>query len=240
MAARPLAVGVTIKPADLKVDKVVPATFPKGAFSKMEEVVDRSVISNILVDEPVLDARLAPRGSGVGLAPIIPVGMRAVSIRVNDVAGSPALCCPGMRVDVLVTGRPAQPERHGYHHLPAEHAGSLGRARRCSPTPGPGDSRSDRDLAGHDPAQAEILTLANGEGRIQLVLRNGSDQRNHEDAGQELSELYGGPRQQSPERGAPRPRRRGSWCCRAAHRPAASSSARPDCGDPGHPDGAWK
>ena len=44
VAVRPLAVGVTIKPADLRVDKIVPAAFPKGAFSKMEEVVDRSVI----------------------------------------------------------------------------------------------------------------------------------------------------------------------------------------------------
>ena len=45
------------------------------------------VVSNVLLDEPVLEGRLAARGSGLGLAPIIPPGMRAVSVRVNDVGG---------------------------------------------------------------------------------------------------------------------------------------------------------
>ena len=43
--------------------------FPKGAFSKVEDVLDRPVISNILLDEPLLEGRLAVKGSGLGLAP---------------------------------------------------------------------------------------------------------------------------------------------------------------------------
>ena len=80
--------------------------FPKGAFSKVEDVLDRPVISNILLDEPILEGRLAAKGSGLGLAPTIPVGMRAVSVRVNDVAGVAGFVLPGMHVDVLVTGHP--------------------------------------------------------------------------------------------------------------------------------------
>src|SRR5579884_2102505 len=106
LAARPLTVGTMVKPTDVKVGHIVAAAFPKGGFSKVEEVVDRPVISNILLDEPVLEGRLAARGSGLGLAPIIPVGMRAVSVRVNDVAGVAGFVMPGMRVDVLVTGQP--------------------------------------------------------------------------------------------------------------------------------------
>src|SRR5258708_27439544 len=106
LAARPLSLGITVKPADVKIGKVPAATFPKGAFSKAEEVVDRPVTSSILVDEPIFEGRLALRGSGSGLAPIIPVGMRAVSVRVNDVVGVAGFVLPGMRVDVLVTGRP--------------------------------------------------------------------------------------------------------------------------------------
>src|ERR1700683_3387575 len=106
LAARPLSVGTTVKPADIKLGKVPIAAFPKGAFSKAEEVIDRPLISNILIDEPVLEGRLAVRGSGLGLAPIIPVGMRAVTVRVNDVTGISGFVLPGMRVDVLVTGRP--------------------------------------------------------------------------------------------------------------------------------------
>src|SRR3954465_328143 len=84
VAAKALPLGLTIKPDDLKLAKVPPDQFPKGAFSKLEEVVERPVISNILADEPILEGRLAAKGSGQGLAPIIPVGMRAVAVRVSD------------------------------------------------------------------------------------------------------------------------------------------------------------
>src|SRR3954453_16279226 len=107
VASKQLDVGVAIKADDVKLTKVSSDFFPKGAFSKIEEVVDRPVVNTILVDEPVQEARLAVRGSGLGLAPIIPVGLRAVSVRVSDVAGVAGFVLPGLRVDVLVTGRPA-------------------------------------------------------------------------------------------------------------------------------------
>src|SRR5579862_5717315 len=73
VATRPLGVGVMIKPADVKVVKVGADAFPKGAFAKVEDVLDRPVISNILLEDPLLDGRLATKGSGLGLAPTIPV-----------------------------------------------------------------------------------------------------------------------------------------------------------------------
>src|SRR6202034_4941910 len=106
LAARPLAVGTTVKPADIKLGKMPASAFPKGAFGKPEEVIDRPLVSNILMDEPILEGRLAARGSGLGLAPTIPVGMRAVTGGVDDVAGVAGFVIAGMRVDVLVTGRP--------------------------------------------------------------------------------------------------------------------------------------
>src|SRR5260370_37179885 len=108
VASRPLGVGTSVRATDVKLSKVPASAFPKGAFSKPEEVIDRPVTGAILLDEPLLEGRLAIRGSGVGLAPIIPVGMRAVSVRVNDVAGVTGFVLPGMRVDVLVTGRPPE------------------------------------------------------------------------------------------------------------------------------------
>jgi pilus assembly protein CpaB len=94
VATRPLSVGVMVKPPDIKVVKIGTEGFPKGAFSKVEEVLDRPVVSNILLDEPILEGRLAVKGSGLGLAPTIPVGMRAVSVRVNDVAGVAGFVLP--------------------------------------------------------------------------------------------------------------------------------------------------
>src|ERR1700683_2094294 len=106
VATRPLSVGVMVRASDVKIAKIAAESFPKNAFSKVEDVLERPVVSNILLDEPILEGRLATRGSGLGLAPTIPVGMRAVSVRVNDVAGVAGFVIPGMHVDVLVTGKP--------------------------------------------------------------------------------------------------------------------------------------
>src|SRR5260370_6694096 len=106
VAARPLSVGTNVKPADIKLVKIASSAFPKGAFGKAEEVIDRPVISNVLLDEPILEGRLAARGSGLGLAPVIPVGMRGVTVRVNDVSGLAGFVLPGMRADVLLTSQP--------------------------------------------------------------------------------------------------------------------------------------
>src|SRR5208282_3284011 len=106
VAAQPLSPGASITAGELKTIRVPVNLFPKGGYSRIEEVVGRPVISTIGADEPVVDSRLAARGSGFGVAPMIPPGMRAASVRVNDVAGVAGFVLPGMRVDVLVTGRP--------------------------------------------------------------------------------------------------------------------------------------
>jgi pilus assembly protein CpaB len=54
VTTRPLSVGGTLKPADVKITKIAASAFPKGAYSKVEEVLDRPVISNILMEEPIL------------------------------------------------------------------------------------------------------------------------------------------------------------------------------------------
>ncbi|HLJ47237.1 MAG TPA: Flp pilus assembly protein CpaB [Bryobacteraceae bacterium] len=190
MAARPLGVGTTVKATDIKVGKMPASAFPKGAFSKPDEVVDRPVTSPILMDEPILEGRLAARGSGVGLAPIIPVGMRAVSVRVNDVAGVAGFVLPGMRVDVLVTGRP--PEMNGVITSTCLQNILVLSAGTTIQADGKGQAiQAPTVTLLVNPEQAETLTLANNEGHIQLVLRNGSDQTIEKTAGRELRQLYG-------------------------------------------------
>lgn len=103
LAAKPLAAGQTIKAEDVTLAKVPIDQFPKGGFEKVGEVLGRPVISSVLAEEPIREGRLGARGAGLGLAPIIPLGMRAVSVRVNEVVGVAGFALPGLRVDVLVT-----------------------------------------------------------------------------------------------------------------------------------------
>lgn len=190
VAAKPLAVGVNVKPDDVKIIKVPQAGFPKGAFTKVEEVIDRPVVSNILLDEPILDGRLAARGAGMGLAPVIPVGMRAVSVRVNEVVGVAGFVLPGMHVDVLVTGRPPGDQTFSMTTTVLQDISVLSAGQTIQP-----DSRGQAINAPVvtllvTPEQAEVLTLAGTETKIQLVLRNSSDKSITETAGRKLQELY--------------------------------------------------
>lgn len=204
VATRPLGVGVMVKPPDVKIVKVGTDSFPKGAFSKVEEVLDRPVVSNILLDEPVLDGRLAVKGSGLGLAPTIPVGMRAVSVRVNDVAGVAGFVLPGMRVDVLVTGRPPN-DAGDVTSTVLQNILVLSAGQTIQP-----DARGQAIQAPTvtllvTPEQAETLTLAGADGHIQLVLRNSSDQTIEKTPGRYISELYGMGKRPTPKLELPVP-----------------------------------
>jgi pilus assembly protein CpaB len=227
VAVKPLGVGVMIKPTDVKVQKIAASAFPKGAFSKVEEVLDRPVISNILLDEPVLNGRLAPKGSGLGLAPTIPVGMRAVSVHVNDVASVAGFVLPGMRVDVLVTGKPPGGEGD-MTTTSLQNMLVLSAGTTLQP-----DARGNAIQAPTvtllaTPEQAETLTLANSDGRIQLVLRNSSDHTIEKTDGTYVSELYHMGRRPTAKPVAPRPRPRPVETVRAAPPPPPPAPPPPD------------
>ena len=189
IAARPLPLGAILDRSSLKLRHVTEDMAPKGGFSKIEDVIDRPVISPIEPDEAVTETRIAARGSGFGLAPLIPPGMRAISVRVNDVVGVAGFVLPGMRVDVLVTGRPPNVSdtitRTVLQNIPVLSAGQTIQT----------DAKSQAITTPVvtllvTPNDAEALTLANNEGHIQLVLRNSTDQQFSDTHGRHLHELY--------------------------------------------------
>jgi pilus assembly protein CpaB len=192
VAARPLNIGTTVKAEDLKVTKVPSAQLPKGSFSKVEDVLDRPLISNVLLDEPLVEGRLARRGDGVGLAPVIPAGMRAVTVRVNDVVGVAGFVLPGMRVDVLITGEPpGRGQRTTKTILQNMLVLSAGATTQTDQTGKPVNAPNVTLLV--TPQQAEAITLAQNGGIIQLILRNGGDQNIEKTDGISLHSLYGVP-----------------------------------------------
>src|ERR1017187_7563396 len=189
VAAQPLPPGASIAAEAVKTVRVPEKLFPHGGFSKAEEVVGRPVVSSTQPEEPVVEARIAPRGSGFGVAPMIPPGMRALAVRVNDVAGVAGFVLPGARVDVLVTGRP--PGADDTVTTPVlEDVAVLSAGQTVE-----ADSHSQSMSVPVvtllvTPAQAVSLTLAASEGKIQLVLRNSGDRQTAPTRGRELRELY--------------------------------------------------
>jgi pilus assembly protein CpaB len=149
---------------------------------------------------------------------MIPPGMRALSVRVNDVVGVAGFVLPGMRVDVLVTGHP--PEREDtvtttvLQNIPVL---SAGQSIQADAKGQPINTAVVTLLV--SPPQAEALTLANSEGHIQLVLRNSTDQQVASTPGRRLRELYAIERPAAPEpKTAPAP---------AASRRSTSTPPRP-------------
>lgn len=205
VATEILPLGLAIKPNHVKVVKMPAEMLPKTSFSKVDDVLDRSVISPIMQDEPLLEGRLAPRGSGMGLAPIIPNGMRAVAVRVNEVIGVAGFILPGMRVDVLVTGRPANGSANDVTTTVLQNITVLSANQQMQPDKGQAINATVVNVL-VTPEQAELLTLAGVDGRVTLVLRNAIDQKTDPVPLHDTSELYNGTKKPKPVEVARAPR----------------------------------
>src|SRR5271165_3536615 len=104
-AAGDIRLGTILTAANLTTTEIA-GTLPKGALLKPEDAIGRGVIADLYQGEPVIDSRLAPMGSGGGLAASIKPGMRACAVKVDEVVGVAGFVTPGMRVDVLASGDP--------------------------------------------------------------------------------------------------------------------------------------
>ena len=190
VAAKALPAGATLDRASVKLRSLPESAVPTGGFLRLDDVLDRPVISPIQPDEPVVEARIAAKGSGMGLAPLIPPGMRAISVRVNDVVGVAGFVLPGMRVDVLVTGRPPN-QNDTVTRTVLQNIAVLSAGQTIQT-----DGKSQSMVVPVvtllvDPQEAEALTLANNDGHIQLVLRNSTDGKRAQTPGRQLHDLYG-------------------------------------------------
>jgi len=106
VASADLQLGSELKKEDVTVVLFPAGKTPEGTFAKVDEVLGRGVIVPIVKNEPILKAKLASKEAGSGLPPVIPEGMRAVSVRVNEVVGVAGYVLPGNRVDVVATASP--------------------------------------------------------------------------------------------------------------------------------------
>ncbi|MBV8078729.1 MAG: Flp pilus assembly protein CpaB [Planctomycetaceae bacterium] len=101
VAARDLKVEEVLTPELVKVDPRSRATLPPGTFASFKDVEDRWVQIKTLQDEPILDRKLAPKGSPAGLVARISKGMRAYTIEVNEQTGVSGFILPDHHVDVV-------------------------------------------------------------------------------------------------------------------------------------------
>ncbi len=195
VAARDIGIGSLVKETDLKLVDWT-GRVPEQAMHAKEEIIDRGVVANIYEGEPILGSRLAPKGAGAGLAATIPVGMRAVAVRVNEVIGISGFAVPGMRVDILILGNPGAGS--------GRDSSTMAKTLLQNVEVLSAGQQIQKDTEGKPvsvqvvnllvtPEQAEILSLASNDARIQLVLRNPLDTQETKTAGTHLPQLFGQP-----------------------------------------------
>jgi pilus assembly protein CpaB len=177
VAAADLALGSALKKEDLQVVSFPAGQAPAGAFAQTQELVGRGLIVSVVKNEPILPAKLASKEAGAGLPPVIPEGMRAVSVRVNEVIGVAGYVLPGTRVDVVATASPT--------NQPMDATSKVVLANVLVLTAGTRIEQDQKDgkpvqvtvvTMAVTPEQSELLALASTEGKIQLALRNPLDQ----------------------------------------------------------------
>jgi pilus assembly protein CpaB len=177
VAAADLQLGAEVKKEDLAVVQFPAGKVPEGTFARVDEVVGRGLIVPIVKNEPILKAKLASKEAGSGLPPVIPEGMRAVSVRVNEIIGVAGYVLPGNRVDVVATASPTDARADTTSKVVLSNVQVLTAGTRMEQN---GDQSKPVQVTVVTllvyPEQAERLALASTEGKIQLALRNPLDQ----------------------------------------------------------------
>jgi pilus assembly protein CpaB len=189
-AARELPTGTRVSAADLKTVPWPNSAPVAGAFTKVDDVVNRGVVVSVQENEPLTEAKLAPIEAGAGITPVIPDGMRAISVRVNEVIGVAGFVTPGTRVDVFATlqQQPTSQTKIIVSNVQVLAAGT--RYEQDKNKPGEPIPSSVVTLL-VTPKDAERVVLASTEGQVMLALRNPLDVTPTDTPGTRMSTLFG-------------------------------------------------
>ena len=173
-AAKNVAAGAALKQDDVTLVDWPQSVLPVGTFTKVEDVMGRALIYPLSEKEPVLLRDLAEPGSGISLSVKIPPGMRATSVRSNEIVGVAGFLFPGSHVDVLDTYTPPGSNAPQTDTV-LQNVEVISAGQKIQPDPqGKPETVTVVTLL-LSPRDSEKLLLASSQGNIQFVLRNGAD-----------------------------------------------------------------
>jgi pilus assembly protein CpaB len=176
VAAADLDIGAELRREDIRIIDWPANAVPANAISDPKEVIGRGIVLPMIQNEPILPMKLASTEAGSGLPPAIPPGLRAVSVRVNEVIGVAGYVLPGTRVDVVATVSPTGSGQDITSKVVLTNVQVLAAGTKIER-----DTDRNKPMPVSvvtllvDPEEAERLTLASTEGKIQLALRNPLD-----------------------------------------------------------------
>jgi pilus assembly protein CpaB len=191
LATNDVQVGAKLGDRDIRMARIPASVAPPNAYHSTSTIIGRGVILPIQKGEFILPSKLAAENAGSGLPALIPPGMRAMSVRVNEVVAVAGFVVPGTRVDVLLTGNPAGASESQTTTV-LENVAVIAAGQKL-----------ERNAAGEpqstpvitllvSPDDAQRLTLASSQGHIQLALRNPVDTKQSDLPATKANGLYRG------------------------------------------------
>ena len=175
IAAQAVSIGARLQAADLRMAPWPRAVPLEGSFQRISDAVGRGVVMPMVLNEPILESKLAASGAGGGLMAAIPDGMRAVSVKVNDVIGVAGFAVPGSRVDVILSGSPAKNGEVEMSKVILENVQVLAAGQNVTNDANGKPQSVQVVTLLVSPGDSQKLALASVDGKIQLSLRNPLD-----------------------------------------------------------------
>ncbi len=195
VAVRNLDMGTMILKDDVKLIPW-PASAPvEKGFTTIDSVLNRGLIDGVVANEPLTESKLAPLAAGAGLPPSITEGMRAVSVKVNEVIGVAGFLLPGNHVDVMVTLRTGTQSNESMTRVVLSDVQVLTAGTRYEKEKARDGQPVQTSVVTLlvTPSDAERIALAASEGSIMLTLRNPMDRTPTQTTGIRTAALLGQP-----------------------------------------------
>lgn len=183
VASLPLVYGAEITPDKVKFVNYPATSLPPGTFRSIAQLLPegkrRVALRPIQVNQPLLATDLSGEGQNASIAALLPDGMRAATVRINDVSGVAGFVKPNDTVDVLITRQPLTPEGAGQQvtdvllqnvRVIAMGSDAVGADGKPSPT-----NSTTLEVS---PVDAQKLVLGQQLGQLSLALRKPGEEQN--------------------------------------------------------------
>ncbi len=175
-----IPLGATINPNQVVISAWPKENYPKDALSDVKAAIGRTALRDFVRGEPVIESKLVPQNKPAGLLSLrVPKGMRAFSVKVNEVVGVGGFIVPDASVDVVVTTSPnPHNQQEQVSKIVLENIRVLAAGQVVEQTQNNKPVTVNTVTLAVTPEDAEKLALASNDGKIQLVLRNYADTDN--------------------------------------------------------------
>jgi pilus assembly protein CpaB len=187
-----LMAGTALKAEDVVIGRMTGELSPESIFRNVSEVEGRVISVPMFKGQPVVENLLKPKGTGAGLQALVPEGMRAITVEINEFSGLAGFLLPGCRVDVVATisGENSNDNMVSRTIVQNVLVSALGQRHQNDPSAEKTEQLKSVTLI-VAPKEAEAIELAAATGRPRLVLRSSGDTDQKPSDGITVAELRG-------------------------------------------------